>query len=282
MNILVAGASGYLGSHIVTQLLKTSHEITALARSVDRLPAGAYRKIEADVTNRVHLQGVMKGVDVVITTIGITRQKDGLTYMDVDYQANKNLMDEARNAGVRKFIYVSVFNGEKLRHLKICEAKERFVDELIASGMEYCIVRPTGYFSDMKDFLDMANRGAVYLFGDGEFKLNPIDGGDLATEVIKIIPGRDKELIIGGPVTYTQNQIGQIALEALNKPERIVHLPDWIREFVIWSLRTFTPQRVYGPLEFFLTAMAQDNEAPKYGRKALIEFYKEVVDSRMS
>ena len=54
--------------------------------------------------------------------------------MDVDYQANLNLLNEARESGVRKFIYVSVLNGEKLRHLKICDAKEMFVEELKKSG----------------------------------------------------------------------------------------------------------------------------------------------------
>ena len=67
---------------------------------------------------------------MVISTVGITRQKDGFTYMDVDYRENANLLSEAKRSGVKKFIYVSVLNGEKLSNLKICEAKERFVTEL--------------------------------------------------------------------------------------------------------------------------------------------------------
>ena len=56
---------------------------------------------------------------MVISTVGIIRQKDGLTYMDVDYQANANLIDAAKQNGVEKFIYVSALNGDQLRHLKI-------------------------------------------------------------------------------------------------------------------------------------------------------------------
>ena len=67
---------------------------------------------------------------MVISTVGITRQKDGFTYMDVDYRENANLLSEAKRSGVKKFIYVSVLNGEKLSNLKICEAKEIFVTEL--------------------------------------------------------------------------------------------------------------------------------------------------------
>ena len=41
-------------------------------------------------------KGVCEDIDVVISTVGITRQKDGMTYMDVDFQANANLIDEAK------------------------------------------------------------------------------------------------------------------------------------------------------------------------------------------
>jgi uncharacterized protein YbjT (DUF2867 family) len=87
--------------------------------------------------------------------------------MDVDYQANMNLLQDARKSGVNKFIYVSVLNGANLRHLKICDAKERFVEGLKASGMDYGIIRPNGIFSDMADFLEMARKGRIYLFGKG-------------------------------------------------------------------------------------------------------------------
>ena len=114
------------------------------------------------------LKNICENIDVVISTIGITRQKDGLTYMDVDFQANANLIDEAKRRGIKKFIYISVLNGEKLRHLKICEAKEKLGDYLKDSGMDYCIIRSNGFFSDMEDFLKMAKTGKVYLFGDGK------------------------------------------------------------------------------------------------------------------
>ena len=50
--------------------------------------------------------------------------------------------------------------------------------------MAYQIIRPNGFFSDMKDFLEMANGGRVYLFGNGQYKLNPIHGSDLAEAIL--------------------------------------------------------------------------------------------------
>jgi len=209
--------------------------------------------------------------------VGITRQKDGLTYMDVDYQANMNLLEEAKKAGVKHFVYVSAINGNKYRNLKIFEAKEKFVDDLKSSGLNYTIVRPNGFFSDMKDFLQMAKSGRVYLFGSGHQKFNPIHGKDLATFIVDNLEETNKELTIGGPDVLSLNEISELALNAFNKPLKIIHLPDWMRKLTIWCLRTFTSVKTYGPIEFFLTLMAEDNIAPTYGVQRLKDFYfKEV------
>ena len=274
--IALAGATGYLGRHIVQQLQFNQYNFVALARNINKLKAlglSESQLAEVQVTDPDTLTGVFEGVDTVISTVGITRQKDGLTYMDVDYQANVNLLNEALNAGVRKFIYVSAVNGQQFRHLKIMEAKEKFVDVLQASGLEYTVLRPNGFFSDMQDFLDMARGGRVYLLGNGEFKLNPIHGEDLAKVCLQAIETNQPEISVGGPDILTQNEIGALALTTQSKPVNITHIPDWVRKVTIILLRTFTSSKTYGPIEFFLTMMGQDNVAPRHGRHRLADFF---------
>lgn len=150
-----------------------------------------------------------------------------MTYMDVDYQGNSNLLKEALHVKVKSFQYISAINGDKLKHLKIFEAKEKFVDELKNSGIDYCILRPNGFFSDMKDFLNMAKAGRVYLFGDGKFKLNPIDGEDLAKVCVDKIVEGVKEETVGGVDILSQNELAELALKAWGKPIKISHLPDF-------------------------------------------------------
>ena len=126
--------------------------------------------------------------------------------MDVDYQGNSNLLHEAKKSNVKSFLYVSAFGGEKLRQLKIFEAKEQFVDELKGSGLNNTIMRPNGFFSDMGDFLKMAKNGTVYLFGNGNYILNPIDGADLAEVCLDSIKSIENEVDVGGPDILTQNE----------------------------------------------------------------------------
>ncbi len=275
MNVLVAGSTGYLGGYILKELAARSISFKAIARSPQKLKdLNPDQIIEAEVTRPKTLKGICEGMDVVISTVGITRQKNGLTYMDVDYQANLNILREAQKEGVKKFIYISAINGDKMRHLKIFQAKESFVDKLKYSGLNYTVMRPNGFFSDMRDFLEMAKRGRVYLFGSGQYRLNPIHGADLAEVVVDAISSPEREMTVGGPDILTQNEIAALALDSWYKDVKITHLPDWTRRLTISLLRTFTSTKTYGPIEFFMTAMAMNNVAPRYGSHRLFEFFK--------
>jgi len=64
---------------------------------------------------------------------------------------------------------------------------------LKTSGLDYCIIRLNGFFSDRADFLKMAKGGKVYLFGDGKLKLNPIHGQDFAKELVNAIIQEKKQ-----------------------------------------------------------------------------------------
>ncbi|WP_209329771.1 SDR family oxidoreductase [Lunatimonas salinarum] len=279
--IILAGATGYLGGFIAQELNFQGYNFLAFGRNEEKLKKMglADKKFQVvDVTKLTTFPKIEEPIDTVISTVGITHQKDGLTYMDVDYGANLNLLEFAIRYQARKFVYVSVLNGEQMRHLKVTAAKECFVDALKDSGLEYTIIRPSGFFSDMKDILAMAKSGRVYLFGDGECKLNPIHGIDLARVVIDSIAAPQTEVEVGGPDIFTQNEIGQLALEALGKGMKIVHLPDWMRRTALSFLRTFTSSQTYGPIEFFLSMMAHDNIAPRHGVNRLKAFFREESD----
>ena len=277
-NVLLAGATGYLGRHIASELQNQGYRTKIIVRNKDKVPYDVqyFETIVAEVTKPETLIGIMKDVDTAISTVGITIQKDGLTYMDVDYQANMNLLKEARKSGVQKFIYVSAFNAEKLIHLKMCSAKERFVEELKNSEIDYCIIRPNGFFSDMTEFLKMAKKGKAELFGDGTFKMNPIHGEDLAKVCFNAIASGEKTIEVGGPEVYTHNEIVELAFNALEKKVKINYMPEWLRKMILWLVRTFTSSKKYGPMEFFFTVLAMDMVAPKYGTQTLSRYFNEV------
>lgn len=277
--VLVAGATGYLGRHLIEALQACDADFKAQARSADKLKDLSLNDSQiqiAQVTDADSLKGCCDGVDIVISCVGITRQKEGLSYIDVDYQANLNLLEEAERAGVKKFVYVSAFRANVIKRVRLLEAKERFAYRLLAS--EYlapCVIRPNGFFADIEEFYNMAQSGRVYLFGSGDVRLNPIHGADLAGFILASLPNDEKELDVGGPEILSATQIAEFAFQSQGKMARITYIPDWVRKLALSVIRRLPENRV-GPAEFFLSAMEVDAIAPCVGKYHLSDHFSQL------
>lgn len=275
--ILIAGATGYLGHFIVDAAKDANYYTKVIVRDVEKFKKQNLHVdeiIQAELTKPETLKNICNDVDVVISAVGITRQHDGLTYEDVDFQANFNLLSEAVKSGVEKFLYVSVLNGEKFKNLKICAAKEKFVNALRNSGLTYTIIRPNGFFSDMAEYFEMAQKGRIFLFGKGDNKINPISGEDLANFCVTAINNDSGELSIGGPETYTHNQIARLAFSVTGKQPKIMHIPMWLTKFILGMMRRFTSSKIYGPFEFLITILSHDMIAPSFGTYQLKDYFQ--------
>jgi uncharacterized protein YbjT (DUF2867 family) len=228
--VLVAGATGYLGRFVVQEFKKQGFWVRALARNAGKIESLSDCIDEiyiGEVTNPSSLSGICRDIDIVFSSVGITKQKDNLTFMDVDFQDNMNLLKEAKKEKISKFIYISVFNAMKMKKLKGIQAKVRFEEELKKSRLDYSIVRPNGFFSDMLDYLQMAKNGRGFVFGSGENKINPIHGEDLAEVCVNAATNGEKEIKVGGPDILTHKEILVIAFDSLGKAIKISKVPIW-------------------------------------------------------
>ncbi len=285
--VLVAGATGYLGRFVTREFKQQGYWVRVLARNRRKLEyPGPFQEpavinfaddvFVGEVTRSETLHNLCNGIDIVFSSIGITRQADKPSYRDVDYQGNRNILDLAQQSSVKKFIFVSVFNAELLSHIPLVGTREEFVQDLKTTGIDYSIIRSTGYFSDMTEFLKMAVAGRVYLIGDGRKRLNPIHGADLAKVCVDAVNNPKGEIPIGGPETYTHNEIAEIAFSAAGKSPRITRIPAWLVNAAVKLIRPFG-ERYYSLAAFFASAMQIDFAAPETGTHILRNYYKEVL-----
>lgn len=280
--VLVAGATGYLGRHIVKHYTSLGWHVRVLVRNIKSAQASgleATEFFEGEATNPLTLCGVMDNVDLVISTVGITRQRDGLSYRDVDYKANSNLLREALHSGVRHFTYVHVLNADRMLNVPLVAAKQAFADELKVAPIQSTIIAPSGFFSDMGDFLSMAKNGRVWLFGSGQLRLNPIDGADLAVAIANAVERKEGYMPVGGPERFTHLELAETAFSALGKKPKVTLLPDLFRRFAIRILPYVTPAHIHGPALFFLSAMGMNMIGRPSGYKRLSNHFGEVLNA---
>jgi uncharacterized protein YbjT (DUF2867 family) len=283
--VLIAGATGFLGKHAVKAFKQRGYWVRVLTRSKERLfepgpftaPALAAEDLDdifvGEISKPDTLTGIMDGIDIVYSSVGISRQRDGLTFEQVDYQCNRNLIDLCQDSSVSRFVYVSMEGAENLMHLAITQAHERVVADLKQSGLEYRIVRPCGYFSDMGVLYDMARKGRSFLVGDGTNLMNPIDGQDLAEVCVDTAEGEEVEVAAGGPDTMTQREAAELAFEVVGKPAKITIIPMWMARGLVKFIGLLSTQ--FGDLaDFIVTAGEIDGVGPKRGTTTLKSYFE--------
>ena len=278
--VVVAGATGYLGRHLVVALRDRGWRVRALVRDPARLgfaADAAAEVFEGHATRPETLAGLCDGAEAVVSALGLRAMGGRLTVFDVDRDANLNVLARAREAGVRRFGFVSVLHGAELcGRVPQAEAREQVVDALRAGGPAWTVFRPTGFFNDMAEFFEMARRGRVWLVGDGARRLNPIHGADLAAFVAEALAdpsAEGRELAAGGPDTLSQREIGALAFEVLGKPARFGRLPPGLLRGMGALAAPFSPN-----LSNFLRFMAAmgdvDAVAPPTGSHHLRAFFE--------
>jgi uncharacterized protein YbjT (DUF2867 family) len=286
MKILVAGASGVLGQEIVRELVGRGHTVRALTRAQGRLGPVAALVAEtrvADVLAPKGADGVADGCDAVVSCLGASVQpspgKGRRGFLAVDLPANTALLEAARAAGVKRFVYVSVFGAERFGHLAYYQGHERFVERLRASGLSYAVIRPTGFFSALEELLTFAARGRVPEMGTGSTRTNPIHDADLAAVIADALTGDNLERDVGGPEVLTRRALAELACAAVGRPPKVTRVPLFalkLGAFLVWP---FLP-RLSQILRFFATITTADMIAPATGTRTLGAYFEERARAR--
>ena len=152
MKILVAGATGQTGRHVVRQLIERDIPVKALVRDLDKakeiLPSTA-ELVLGDVLKPDTLSQHFNDCNVLICATGASPSLNPTGPYQVDYQGTKNLVDLAKDNGIKHFVFVSSLCVSKFFHplnlfWLVLYWKKQAEAYIQASGLNYTIVRPGG------------------------------------------------------------------------------------------------------------------------------------------
>lgn len=137
MNILVAGASGYIGRRLIPELLRAGHRVRALARDPGRarslLPSDA-AVVEGDVLLTATLEKAMAGVDVAYYLVHSMGSGE-FSFEEFDRQAARNFGQAARAAGIRRIVYLGGLGDDRAELSPHLRSRQETGAILAASGV---------------------------------------------------------------------------------------------------------------------------------------------------
>jgi NADH dehydrogenase len=210
--ILLAGSTGFVGGMIARMLLERSHPLTILVRPAsDHQPlvdAGA-RAVFGDLKDRESLAAACRGIDTVITTASAGQRGGDDTPETVDLEGNRSLIEAARDAGVKQFIYISALAGTVDHPVPLPRAKALTEVTLRESGVPYTILAANGIMDVMLPMVigyPLSLGRPVTLVGEGQRRHSFVAARDIAAFAVAAVDHPEavnRRIPVGGPAALT-------------------------------------------------------------------------------
>ncbi|PTA69267.1 complex I NDUFA9 subunit family protein [Deinococcus arcticus] len=232
MNILVTGASGFVGQAVVRELVARGHMVWAGSRRGEA--SGGAHGLKLDVTDPGSVERAVAASDpaAVVHLVGIIAETGAQTFERVHVEGTRHVL-AATPRGAR-YVHMSALGAREDSQSGYSSSKGRAEALVRASGLRWTIFQPSLIFGPGDDFFGRVLRELVSTapvvpqIGDGSFPFRPVGVADVARAFATAAGGevglRDTYALTG-PEEFTFRQLLELELQALGKRKPIVPVP---------------------------------------------------------
>lgn len=241
--VAIAGGSGFIGRAIARRLARVPEvRVRVMSRSPERakqrleLPGAEF--VRGEVTEPDSLTEALKGADTVVSAVQfegypVENPKRGLTFERVDYGGTVALLEAAKSAGARQFVYISGAAADERSAHPGFRAKGRAERAIRESGLVFTIFRPSLVYGPEDQVLNTFAKALRFapvfaVPGTGLQKVQPVLVDDIAECVALAIGGEGHNGIfeIGGPDLMTFDEMMWIVMDVSGRRRPIIHIPE--------------------------------------------------------
>lgn len=232
MRILVTGATGFAGSHLVPALVGAGHQVVALVHQRKTAFPPGVEAVKGDVLDVDSLKEAVKGCQAVVHLVGIIREfpSRGVTFQGLHVEATEKVVRACQEEGVSLFLHMSALGARpdsRARYHRTKFAAEELVRQ---SGLDYAVFRPSlilgpgsQFLMDMKRLMAL---GVVGLVGGGRYRVQPVAVADVVRAFLQALERKDlrgETWELCGPRVYSLEELLKAMARAWGR--RVVFLP---------------------------------------------------------
>jgi uncharacterized protein YbjT (DUF2867 family) len=280
--ILVVGATGTLGKHLIPELQRRGHTVRGLVRpeSKEKLAKAiadgmtTFDVAFGNIMDKESLMSACKGVDVVISCVSAGDDRRSESRGNAEHFGQMNLLDAAKANGCKQFIFTSTLFPKNSLGYSFVWAKLMTEEKLRESGVPYTIFRPCGFFYELyyrgEPMVEAMNMFPI--LGDGNTTTQMLAEQDVARMYAGAIMNKEaigRTLEIGGGTRMTFNDLiagwSRVRMKFENKPVEPLHVPLTPMRVLSEMIKPFWEQ-IWGLvhlLDFSYDAMDCDMTEPK-------------------
>jgi uncharacterized protein YbjT (DUF2867 family) len=231
--ILIVGASGRLGSFVAQRLLAQGKAVRVMTRTplnLAHLKQQGAEVVSGDLRDPASLMSACQGIEQVLSAAHALVGKGDNNPQTVDEVGNRRLIDAAKAAGVKHFMFMSVLGASPNASLEFFRIKYRTEEYLRSSGMNFTILRSAAFMDLWAQLIGqpIVEHGKTTIFGRGNNPINFVAVEDVAWFVCASFdnPRLCNQVIeVGGPENLTMNQVTEIFERACGHRAKKRHIP---------------------------------------------------------
>ena len=282
MRIVLLGATGFVGRHLLPRLSAAGHDCLALTRNrmscrdLTIIPRVEVR--QADVYDRELLTKALLGADAVVSMVGILNEsgRRGKGFHKAHVALIETIIEACRAAGVERLIHVSALNSGRGKSLYLKskgEAEERIRS---AADLKSTILQPSVIFGDgdafFNRFAGLLKAAPVLPLACPDARLQPVWVGDVATLVTRTLADAStagETLVLVGPREYSLRELVEFTACTIGRKAHIVGLPDFLSRLQ-GRLMDFVPGKPFSSdnyLSLQTDNTSTENSLPRFGIK---------------
>jgi len=274
MNVVIAGGTGFLGTHVSQELKRQGHSVLLLSRGTrEASAADREQSVVCDVAAGDLPLEPLKGRGAVVNLVGIKREEGDQTFERVHVEATRNLIAAAKNVGIRRFIHISVVCSRPDPESGYHDTKWRAEELVRSSGLDFTILKPGVIFGKGDDMVThlvkMVRFAPLFpVVGKGDSILQPVCATEVAVAVAAALERREsvgKCYDIVGPERMTLRQVVRTVAEGMGLRTWIINTPVWLQHLSVkWMNAVFrNPLSTPAQLQMLIDGLAGDPEPAK-------------------
>lgn len=257
---LVTGATGGIGRRVIRVLRERNLPVRSFVRLTSRYGELENRGADifiGDLREERDIKKACKNVQYIISTHG-----SGTNSQALDYRANIELIDQAKENGVQHFVFISVLGADRgYEDAPVFKAKRAVEKYLEASGINYTILRPSGLASNLIPLAEQFKQTGIYLLnGDPKNRTSIVSTDDLAqiaVDSVSVERARNQIFPVGGPDILKREDIPRIFSRIFNREAILINPPLVVFDGLRNALGFLNPQFKKG-LGTFRTLLANE------------------------